>query len=81
MRIPGGVYAPAEYGINLMACFFIVYHHGGKIEASSEEGQGTKFTIRLPLDPKRAIRPEKGEDFLKRVASSEKVWRQVSSGH
>ena len=28
-----------EYGINLMACFFIVHHHGGKIEARNE-GQG-----------------------------------------
>src|SRR4051812_8545982 len=23
---------PQEFGINLMACFFIVYHHGGKID-------------------------------------------------
>ncbi len=29
---------PNEFGINLMACYFIVYHHGGKIEASSREG-------------------------------------------
>ena len=30
-----GSAAPSEYGINLMACFFIVHHHGGKIEANS----------------------------------------------
>jgi two-component system probable response regulator PhcQ len=45
---------PAEYGIHLMACFFIVYHHGGKIEAKSQEGQGTTFTLKLPLHPERA---------------------------
>jgi two-component system probable response regulator PhcQ len=31
--VTGGV--PSEYGINLMACFFIAHHHGGKIEAQS----------------------------------------------
>ncbi|HEY5042554.1 MAG TPA: hybrid sensor histidine kinase/response regulator, partial [Verrucomicrobiae bacterium] len=29
---------PSEYGINLMACFFIAHHHGGKIEAQSRPG-------------------------------------------
>src|SRR5690349_6693743 len=28
--------SPVEYGIHLMACYFIVYHHGGRIEAKSE---------------------------------------------
>src|SRR6185369_11686712 len=35
--------SPAEYGINLMAVYFIVHHHGGRIEASSPEGQGASF--------------------------------------
>ena len=42
---------PSEYGINLMACFFIVHHHGGKIDAKSQPGGGTTFTVRLPLQP------------------------------
>ena len=50
--VSGG--APSEYGINLMACFFIVHHHGGKIEAKSQPGRGTTFTIRLPLKPEPA---------------------------
>ena len=32
--------SPMEYGIHLMACYFIVHHHGGRIEARSEAGQG-----------------------------------------
>jgi hypothetical protein len=48
---------PSEYGINLMACFFIVHHHGGKIEAKSQPGRGTTFTLRLPLKPERAAPP------------------------
>src|SRR4051794_33889454 len=43
--------SPMEYGINLMACYFIVHHHGGKIEAAGGEGQGTVFKIRLMKNP------------------------------
>ena len=42
---------PSEYGINLMACFFIVHHHGGKIDAQSQPGRGTTFTLRLSPQP------------------------------
>ncbi len=42
---------PSEYGINLMACFFIVHHHGGKIEAQNLPGGGNRFILRLPLQP------------------------------
>src|SRR5215468_3116917 len=41
--------SPIEYGIHLMACYFIVHHHGGRIDARSVNGEGTTFTIRLPL--------------------------------
>src|ERR1044071_8150290 len=33
--------SPMEYGINLMACYFIVHHHSGRIEAQSKPGEGT----------------------------------------
>ena len=39
---------PLEYGIHLMACYFIVHHHGGRIAARSEEGEGTTFTAAPP---------------------------------
>ena len=31
--------SPMEYGIHLMACYFIVHHHGGRIDARSEGGR------------------------------------------
>lgn len=69
---------PAEYGIHLMACFFIVYHHGGKIEAKSVEGQGTTFTLRLPLNPDRAT-PENNQGLLQKSLLNEKIWEKLIS--
>ena len=51
--------SPQEYGISLMACYFIVHHHGGKIDARHAEPHGTIFSIRLPINPNQ-LRPAKG---------------------
>jgi two-component system probable response regulator PhcQ len=70
--------SPAEYGIHLMACFFIVYHHGGKIEAKSLEGQGTTFNLRLPLHPERAV-PDSNQSLLQKSLLNDKVWEKLIS--
>jgi two-component system probable response regulator PhcQ len=68
---------PSEYGINLMACFFIVHHHGGKIEAKSQPGHGTTFTLRLPLKPEPAA-PAQGEaEFLQKALLNENLWEKL----
>jgi len=68
---------PSEYGINLMACFFIAHHHGGKIEAQSRPG-GNTFTVRLPLKPERAAdAPAEETDFLKRALLNENLWDKL----
>jgi len=69
--------SPAEYGINLMACYFIVHHHGGKIEALSEEGGGTTFRICLPTDPNSAPLVEETEEFLQKVVANDAVWERM----
>jgi two-component system, probable response regulator PhcQ len=69
--------SPMEYGIHLMACYFIVHHHGGRIEAHSGAGQGTTFTLRLPLNPAQAIPPQEEQDFLKKVLLNESVWEKL----
>src|SRR5207249_4805696 len=55
--------SPLEYGINLMACYFIVHHHGGQIEAKNEEGQGTSVTLRLPINPNQPPQIEESQEF------------------
>jgi len=70
--------APTEYGINLMACFFIVHHHGGRIEARSEEGQGASFIIRMPLQPTEAPVADRRE-FLQKVLLNETLFHKLIS--
>ncbi len=70
---------PAEYGIHLMACYFIVFHHGGKIEAQSEDGKGTTFTLRIPLQPELAPAPSGDQDFLRKALFNEALWEKLIS--
>jgi two-component system probable response regulator PhcQ len=71
--------SPTEYGIHLMACYFIVHHHGGRIEARSEEGQGTTFTLRLPLNPTQATQSQGDQELLQKVLLSETLWEKLIS--
>jgi two-component system probable response regulator PhcQ len=71
--------SPMEYGIHLMACYFIVHHHGGKIEARSADGEGTTFTIRLPADPNVAPATEADTDFLRKVLLNDALWEKLIS--
>jgi two-component system probable response regulator PhcQ len=68
---------PSEYGINLMACFFIVHHHGGQIDAKSQPGHGTTFTLQLPLQPERAQTPPGEADFLQKALLNEELWQKL----
>jgi two-component system probable response regulator PhcQ len=70
---------PSEYGIHLIACFFIVHHHGGKIEAKSQPGQGTTFILRLPLKPEAAAPPPDDADFLQKALLNESLWEKLLS--
>jgi signal transduction histidine kinase len=71
---------PSEYGIHLMACFFIVHHHGGEIEAKSQPGLGTTFTLRLPLHPERAQVPTGEGEFLQKALLNDELWRKLTAG-
>lgn len=72
---------PLEYGIHLMGCFFIVHHHGGKIEASSGEKGGTTFTIRMPIHPELAPPMISEQDFVQKVLLNQTVWEKLISSY
>ena len=69
--------SPGEFGINLMACFFIVYHHGGIIRAESKVGHGTKFSLRLPMQPDRNAPLANDRDFLQKAVMNEDLWQKL----
>jgi signal transduction histidine kinase len=72
---------PLEYGIHLMACYFIVHHHGGRITARSEEGQGTTFTLCLPTNPARAKHSQSDPQLLEKVQLGESLWENLISSN
>lgn len=69
-----------EFGINLMASYFIVYHHGGKVDVRSEEGQGVTFTLTFPMQPKLDSPAEEEQAFLNRVLVNDAFWERVVAG-
>jgi nitrogen-specific signal transduction histidine kinase len=71
--------SPMEYGIHLMACYFIVHHHGGSIDAHSDKGCGTTFTLRLPVNPARVPPPRDEQDFLHKVLLADSLWEKLIS--
>jgi two-component system probable response regulator PhcQ len=71
--------SPMEYGIHLMACYFIVHHHGGKIEARNETGGGTTFTIRLPLNPAEAAPSPSDTEFFQKAMLNDGLWKKLIS--
>ena len=69
-----------EFGINLMACYFIIYHHGGKIDVQNQQGQGVTFTLTFPLEPKIASHAEEEEVFITKVLMNDAFWERLISG-
>ena len=68
-----------EFGINLMACYFIIYHHGGRI-AVQNQGEGVTFTLNFPLQPKMVSSAEEEEAFISKVLINDAFWERVITG-
>lgn len=71
--------SPAEFGINLMACYFIVHHHGGTIQATSDPAHGTSFIIRLPLQPGQVPPAPNEQEFLQKAVLNDTLWRRLAA--
>ena len=71
---------PQEFGLNLMACFFIIYHHGGKIDVQSTRDAGTKFVVTLPLNPSANSLVQSDREVLPKMLSNEGLWEKLLAG-
>lgn len=69
--------SPQEYGISLMACYFIVHHHGGRIEARKAEPQGTIFSLRLLTNPDQTSSLEENPEHLQKVLLNNALWEKM----
>ncbi len=69
-----------EFGINLMACYFIVYHHGGSIDVRNREGEGVTFKLMFPTRPRVASAAEEEEAFITKVLMNDAFWERLITG-
>jgi two-component system probable response regulator PhcQ len=69
--------SPQEYGINLMACYFIVHHHGGRIEAHAAKPHGTIISLRLQTNPNQPPAIEENPELLQKVVLNNTLWERV----
>ena len=69
--------SPSEHGINLMACYFIVHYHGGRIDAQSAPGQGTEFAIDLPINPGRPVVSGDNAELLQKIRRTDELWGKL----
>jgi two-component system probable response regulator PhcQ len=66
---------PEDAGLNLLTCFFIVYHHGGQF-AASIDGEA-HYSITLPVNPAGTIANSDEEQFLNKVFATESAWERL----
>jgi len=72
---------PQELGIYLMTCFFITYHHGGKIAAKSLNGRGNVLTLTFPVTPPAESPAMEERDFISKILLNETMWEKLLSGN
>lgn len=71
---------PQQFGVNLMACYFIVYHHGGKIEAKSQGTKGVTFTLTIPTAPLLTPKRYDDKEFMTKVLLNDQLWQKLLAG-
>jgi signal transduction histidine kinase len=71
--------SPQEYGINLIACYFIVHHHGGNIEARSAKPRGTIFSLRLLNNPNQPLSVDENPELLQKVVLNNALCEKMIS--
>ncbi len=71
----------SESEMYLMAVYFIVYHHGGRIQVGQGAGRGgLALTMTLPLRPHVGETSDETRDFLVRAMTNERLWDRLLAG-
>jgi two-component system, probable response regulator PhcQ len=68
---------PRDAGINLLICYFIVYHHGGRFIATVDGADITRYTITLPQEREAATTIRDEDQFLAKVFATELAWEDL----
>ena len=50
-----------------------------ELGARSEEGEGTTFTLRIPLNPSQSSSAQNDDDFLQKVLLNDRLWEKLIS--
>ena len=67
--------SPMEFGVHLMACYFIVHQHGGRIAARANPERGTTFTLRFLCNPVAAVTND--PEHLRRHQLEDTLWEKT----
>ena len=71
--------SPSEHGINLMACYFIVHYHGGKIEAVEIPEGGTEFRLEFPVSGNVPTQALQNREFFQKMNITDALWQKLLS--
>lgn len=71
---------PEQYGLNLLACFFLIHHHAGSITVNANPEGGVVYEIFLPDQPAEETPRKDEREFLQRVFDTEKAWEKILLG-
>lgn len=74
LRPNGG--AQRDIGMDMLAAFFIAYHHGGDLRLHTEPPHGPGFELLLPFDPEAPEQPRLEPDWLERIFTNLESWDQ-----
>lgn len=70
---------PRQTGIRLMACYFIVHHHGGRIRLLTPPSGGMHLVLNLPVTPPPTA-SQSEDEFLQRVLLNDRLWERILAG-
>lgn len=78
--LAGGTGRGSDSEMYLMAVYFIVYHHGGRVHVGHRAGKGLALTMTLPLRPQPAAPRDEAREFLVRAMTNERLWDRLLAG-